>query len=181
MADWSAGLQIIDISNPANCVCVGGYPNSSGGNACGVALAGTYAYLADGAGGLHVIDISHPASCVRIGGSSGGYAEGVAAVDNRVYVAMAEKGVRIVASLPNVLFTLRVNGAASWPFIIETTTNLGPQAQWTGLLRTNVNKTPFDFVDFDVKQAQHPVKLYRLQSSEAVRGARTFLSNVTRI
>lgn len=165
MLTWqigSVGLQIIDISNPANCVRVGGYANGANGNACGVTVAGTYAYLADGAGGLQVIDVSNPASCTQIGASIGGYAEGVAVVDSRVYVADAEKGLQVVASLPNVLFTVRITGAKSGPFTIEATTNLTGQVQWAGLLTTNVNKMPFDFVDFNVKQAQQRTKVYRV-------------------
>jgi hypothetical protein len=135
----------------------------SNGNACAVTVAGAYAYVADGNAGLQVIDVSNPASCTQVGRSTGAYAKGVAVADNRVYVAMAEKGLKLVASLPNVLFTVRVEGAASWPFVIEATTNMGPQALWTALLTTNVNKMPFDFVDFDVKQSQQRTKLYRVR------------------
>ena len=39
------GLQVIDVSNPTNCVRVGGY--DTGGTAYGVAVAGNYAYVAD--------------------------------------------------------------------------------------------------------------------------------------
>ena len=42
----AAGLAVIDVSNPANPVRVGGYDTS--GNAFGVAVSGNYAYVADG-------------------------------------------------------------------------------------------------------------------------------------
>ena len=45
MADGDAGLQVIDVSNPTNCVRVGGYDTS--GYALGVAVSGNYAYVAD--------------------------------------------------------------------------------------------------------------------------------------
>ncbi len=45
-----AGLQVIDVSNPANPQRVGGYDTS--GNAYGVAVSGNYAYVADGHWGL---------------------------------------------------------------------------------------------------------------------------------
>ena len=50
VADEVAGLQVIDISNPANPQRVGGYDTAGG--AAGVAVAGNYAYVADDAGGL---------------------------------------------------------------------------------------------------------------------------------
>ena len=61
-----AGLQVIDVSNPANPQRVGGYDTS--GHAFGVAVSGNYAYVADGANGLQVIDVSNPANPQRVGG-----------------------------------------------------------------------------------------------------------------
>lgn len=46
VADWDAGLQVIDVSNPANPQRVGGYDTSGG--AYGVAVLGNYAYMAPG-------------------------------------------------------------------------------------------------------------------------------------
>ncbi len=45
VADGDAGLQIIDVSNPASPVRLGGYDTS--GTAYGVAVSGTVAYVAD--------------------------------------------------------------------------------------------------------------------------------------
>ncbi len=50
VADGLAGLQVIDVSNPANPQRVGGYDTS--GYAHGVAVSGNYAYVADDYGGL---------------------------------------------------------------------------------------------------------------------------------
>ena len=66
VADSGAGLQVIDVSNPANPVRVGGYDTS--GYAQDVAVSGNYAYVADDGGGLQVIDVSNPANPVRVGG-----------------------------------------------------------------------------------------------------------------
>ena len=66
VADMSAGLQVIDVSNPANPRRVGGYDTS--GSAHGVAVSGSYAYVADERAGLHVIDVSNPANPQRAGG-----------------------------------------------------------------------------------------------------------------
>jgi hypothetical protein len=48
VADWDAGLQVIDVSDPANPRRVGGYDTP--GYALGVAVSGNYAYVADGGG-----------------------------------------------------------------------------------------------------------------------------------
>jgi hypothetical protein len=42
----ASGLAVIDVSNPTNCVQVGGCDTS--GEAIGVAVSGKYAYVADG-------------------------------------------------------------------------------------------------------------------------------------
>jgi hypothetical protein len=68
VADLDGGLHAIDVSNPANCVRVGGYESWS---VSSVALSGNLAYLADGYG-LQIIDISDPANCTRVGGLNAG-------------------------------------------------------------------------------------------------------------
>lgn len=60
VADGTNGLQVIDISNPANPQRVGGYNTPD--IARGVAVSGKYAYVADFIAGLQVIDISEPAN-----------------------------------------------------------------------------------------------------------------------
>ncbi|MBK9137540.1 MAG: hypothetical protein IPM17_02055 [Verrucomicrobia bacterium] len=50
VADGWEGLQVIDVSDPAHPVRVGGY--NTPGRAQGVAVSGHYAYVADGWGGL---------------------------------------------------------------------------------------------------------------------------------
>ena len=45
LAVAEAGLQVLDVSNPANPQWVGGYDTSGG--ALGVAVSGNYAYVAD--------------------------------------------------------------------------------------------------------------------------------------
>jgi len=57
--DGSAGLQVIDVSNPTNCVRVDGIDTTGGASA--VAVSGNYAYVADRPTGLQVIEISDPA------------------------------------------------------------------------------------------------------------------------
>ncbi|MCX6376510.1 MAG: hypothetical protein NTU88_10840 [Armatimonadetes bacterium] len=81
VADDTAGLQVIDISDPASPTRVGGYDTSAW--ARGVAISGSYAYVADWDAGLQVIDISNPAAPTRVGGyDTSGEAKGVALSGN---------------------------------------------------------------------------------------------------
>jgi hypothetical protein len=102
VADGSAGLQVIDVSNPTNCVRVGGY--DTGGDAMDVALSGNLAYVADGFAGLQVFDVRNPTNCVRVGGyDTSGYAVGVAVSGHYAYVA---DGQRLTSS--NVVGSLQI-------------------------------------------------------------------------
>ena len=86
VADYDAGLQIIDVSNPSAPVCVGGY-NTSGIARC-VVVSGNYAYVADGSAGLQIIDISNPVTPVRVGGyNTRDYAKDVAVLNHYAYIA----------------------------------------------------------------------------------------------
>ncbi len=59
-----AVFDLSDVSNPTNCVLLGGYKTS--GNAAKVAVTGNYAYVVDPA--LQIIDVSDPTRCRRVGG-----------------------------------------------------------------------------------------------------------------
>ena len=56
VADYDAGLQLIDVSDPAAPRRLGGFDTS--GNASGVQVAGNLAYIADGRWGLQIIRLS---------------------------------------------------------------------------------------------------------------------------
>ena len=101
LADGWAGLQVMDIGNPANPQWIGSFVTF--GYACGVAVAGHYAYLADGTNGLLVINISNPASPQGVGGyHSGGCASGVAVAGHYAYVADQWVGLQVIdVSDPN--------------------------------------------------------------------------------
>jgi hypothetical protein len=86
---------------------------------------------------------------------------GVAVAGNRIYVA-DDAGLVVLASLPNLQFTVQVDALTNVPFTVEVATNLASPVQWTALLTTNVATMPFDFVDFDVKSAEQPQKFYRV-------------------
>ncbi len=95
LTDYWAGLQVIDVSNPAKPVRVAGY--DTGGEARGVQVVGDYAFVADGSAGLQVIDVSNPASPTPVGGyDTSGFALGVQVVGNLAYVADNHAGLQII-------------------------------------------------------------------------------------
>ncbi|MFN4844118.1 MAG: DUF4347 domain-containing protein [Dolichospermum sp.] len=95
VADWSSGLQIINISNPAVPTLVGTYDTSS--YAHGVQVVGNYAYVADGYSGLQIIDISNPTTPTLKGNyDTSASARGVQVVGNYAYVADDYSGLQII-------------------------------------------------------------------------------------
>jgi len=95
VADWEAGLQILDVSNPTNVVHLGGYDTS--GWALNVQVAGTTAYVADYDSGLQILDVSDPAKVVRLGGYyTRGNASGVQVVGTTAYVVHYYAGLQIL-------------------------------------------------------------------------------------
>ncbi|MFN7384965.1 MAG: DUF4347 domain-containing protein [Dolichospermum sp.] len=98
VADWSSGLQIINISNPAVPTLVGTYDTSS--YAHGVQVVGNYAYVADGYSGLQIIDISNPTTPTLKGNyDTSGWACGVQVVGNYAYVIDYDPGLQIDSGL----------------------------------------------------------------------------------
>jgi hypothetical protein len=95
VADGSAGLQVIDIGDPAS-------PKSLSaiavpGLSFGVAISGNYAYVAAYGDGLQVIDISTPASPQNVGAiATRGHARAVVVSDTLAYVADGRWGLRVI-------------------------------------------------------------------------------------
>lgn len=155
------GLVVFDVSDPANWVPAGACDTP--GYALSVAVAGSYAYVADDYYGLEVIDVSNPTNCVCVAGyGMGRNAYGVAVVGDRICLADGAGGVLVLASLANVQFAVRVNDAApGTPCVVEASRVLGPAAQWMPVFTNAAPSGPFDFVDLDVRVAEHPQKFYR--------------------
>jgi hypothetical protein len=65
LADGTAGLQVIDVSDPAHPARVGGC--CAGGLADDVDVAGNRAYVADFYAGLLIVDVSDPSNPVQLG------------------------------------------------------------------------------------------------------------------
>ncbi|MBI2939849.1 MAG: hypothetical protein HYY04_05365 [Chloroflexi bacterium] len=88
-------LRVVDVSDPAHPTEVGSYGSS--GDARGVDVVGSYAYLADGRGGLRILDVTNPASPTPVSQTATqGDAWGVAVVGSYAYVADNWWGIRIV-------------------------------------------------------------------------------------
>jgi hypothetical protein len=95
VADHSAGLQIINITNPASPTLAATYDTP--GYARNVAIDGNYAYVADYATGLVVINIMNPASPTLAGTyDTPGSARDVAVDGNYAYVADYSSGLIVV-------------------------------------------------------------------------------------
>jgi hypothetical protein len=118
---WDYRLDVIDVSNPTNCVRVGGgdfilqtyldlRPND-------VAVVGHYAYLM--VGDLYVIDVANPTNCVLVGGDTGSiyYLTSMAVSGNYAYVVEAGADVHVIdVSNPTNFVRLgsyRTHGTAS--------------------------------------------------------------------
>ena len=95
VADENSGLQIIDISDPANVFLKGSYDTP--GKAYRVAVKGYYAYVADYDEGLQIINVSKPdnpsfaGACNKIK-----YAEDVHVDNNYAYVVGSGPGFSVV-------------------------------------------------------------------------------------
>jgi hypothetical protein len=98
VASQTAGVRIVDVSDPHNPFKVGAYDAGSHSSQ-DVAVVGNTLYVADGPGGLRVVDVSDPAHSIEMGtlGIVGG-AYGVAVAGNLAYVANGAKGL-VVADL----------------------------------------------------------------------------------
>ena len=106
---------MIDVSNPTNCVRVGGFDTTW---ASAVVVSGRYAYMADDDSSLQVIDISNPTNCVRVGGyDTSGYAEGIALSGNYAYV-VDQTGLHLM-DVSNPTNCVRVGGYDTmWPVAV---------------------------------------------------------------
>jgi len=89
------GLEIWDVSVPANPVLLGWLDTS--GEANGIAIAGNYAYVACAGNGLRVVDVADPQSPHEVGYCyMTGETRGVAVAGHYAYVADDGGGLRVV-------------------------------------------------------------------------------------
>lgn len=119
-----------------------------------------YAYVADPTAGLQVIAVTDPAAPRLVATiPTSDTARGVLVDNNRIYVADAEKGLKVFCTLPQPQFMMRVDGGTlGTPFTFEATTSLPAPISWAPIFTTNPPALPFEFTDFDVAG---PQKFYR--------------------
>ncbi len=89
-------MVVLDVTNPAAPIEVGSttpFPDF----VQGLAVSGTWVFVAAGSGGLRIVDVSDPAAPVEVGAwISSGYAEGVAVRGSEVFVADGPHGLRVI-------------------------------------------------------------------------------------
>jgi len=166
VADGAAGLQVIDVSNPASPQRVGGYNTS--GFALGVAVSGNYAYLGDLNAGVQVIDVSHPANPRRVGGNSGFDASDVLVAGPNVFVAARWSGLVILDLYRPSLhlepvppqqpgeFRFLVRGDAGLSARVQRSTNLLDWEDWQTL---TLDTIPSKLSDLEAGATPH--RFYR--------------------
>jgi len=108
VADATAGLQIIDISDPVSPRRIGGY--ATGGQATDVSVSGNYVFLAEHPignetnyvrGGLDVVDVHDPANPRRVSGNSSfSSVDGVTIGQGRIFVTTGNEGLFILEMRP---------------------------------------------------------------------------------
>ena len=150
VAAGSAGLQVVDVSNPAAPLIVGAH--STPGNANDVRIVGNTAYVADGSAGLTLLDVSTPGAPAIIGNvDTPGEAQDVMVIGNRAYVADGAGGLQIIDV-----------GNPAAPAILGSIATLGPAkgVDVSGNLAVVAEGSPSSAVTvFDVSNAASPTLL----------------------
>ncbi|HOX24542.1 MAG TPA: hypothetical protein PLL30_02135 [Candidatus Krumholzibacteria bacterium] len=102
VVDLDAGLQVIDITDPASPQLVGGVGTSDW--AYSIAVSGSHAYVAAREAGLQVIDITDPVSPQLVGGvDTPDAAWGVAISGSHAYVADGSAGLQVAPLQCNIV------------------------------------------------------------------------------
>ncbi len=117
VADYTSGLQILDISTPSAPTFVGSY--NTPGYAIGVAVVDTLAYVADyDVGGLQIIDVSTPSAPTFVGSyNTPGAAQGLFVLDSLAYVADYGGGLLIIdVSTPSAPALIGSYDTPGWAF-----------------------------------------------------------------
>jgi hypothetical protein len=109
------GLRVIDVSTPESPFEAGSF--DALGDAWGVAVSGSHAYVADQWEGLWVVDVSTPASPIEVGFfDTPGDAWGVAVSGRYVYVADGDAGMEVFLKCGVMIFSdgLESGDTSAW-------------------------------------------------------------------
>jgi hypothetical protein len=114
VADWDAGLRVVDVSDLAHPQEEGFYDTP--GSAWSVAVSGSYAYVADRGSGLRVVDVSDPANPFEEGFYvTPGEAFGVAVSGSYAYVAAGDYGLIILEFIGGTGVEEKLSAAGELP------------------------------------------------------------------
>jgi hypothetical protein len=175
VADYTSGLQVIDISDPTIPTLIGSCDTP--GAAYGVMVSGVYALVADWGSGLQVIDISDPTNPTLIGtyDTPGGAGDVTVSGDN-AFVADLGSGLQVIdiadPTNPTLLGTYDTPGDARGVTVtpggdVECTGYAGyeyalidsvvdvPDDQG-GQVRIHLTRSIYDFVE----ETQLPIVMY---------------------
>jgi hypothetical protein len=94
VAYGTAGLRILDVTNPANVTLLG--TAVLGGDSRSVVASGNYAYVAARDSGVFVVDVTNPASPVKLKTIKTLSARGIALGGSKVYVAASDSGMVVI-------------------------------------------------------------------------------------
>lgn len=136
------GLQIVDVSDPANPTIITTYDEAQ--QALGVLARNDTAYVADGYYGLKILDVSTPAMPVLIGQCSpSGRLEKVAVQGDYAYVAALSEGMYIIdiSDPTNPTVTGQYEGDPGYPsetYDLEVRSNYAYLGDWYGLIIVDV-------------------------------------------
>lgn len=164
LADGQAGLQVIDVSDPAQPVRVGGC--NTGGRAMDVEIAGDRAYVADFYAGLRIVDISNPANPDVIGTFDTGIPGGQIAesphalqvVSDLAYLADGHGDLQIV-DISNPTHPMRVGTYAVAEGYVHGVHVAGPRAYLVGARPVDEDHSTGVSHILDVTQPANPVRL----------------------
>ncbi|MBI2427407.1 MAG: T9SS type A sorting domain-containing protein [Ignavibacteriales bacterium] len=123
VAYGTAGLRIIDVSNPSSPVLLG--TADLGGDSREVVVSGNYAYVAARDSGVYIVDVSNPASPVKVKTLKTPRARGIAISGTKVYVAASDSGMGYIDanSAPNVS-VLKYSGNSVYAENVEVDGNI---------------------------------------------------------
>ncbi len=94
VAYGTAGLRIIDVTNPSNVNLLG--TADLGGDSRAVVVSGNYAYVAARDSGVYVVDVTNPSSPIKIKTLQTPRARGISINGSMVYVAASDSGMGMI-------------------------------------------------------------------------------------
>jgi hypothetical protein len=141
-----SGLEIFDISNPAEPLPAGSYQGGASSYS-GVAVRGSYAYAVEYYQGVRILDVSDPSHPVSVGSVSGINANDIKILGDYAYVSTRYEGFRIYdISSPGSMEELGtgtgISGYTEGIFPTQTRTYLAAESMGFGIWDTQEPDSP---------------------------------------